>query len=344
MSGAAARPLPRAAETPVRRPRLGFLGLGWIGRSRLQALCEAEVAEVCALADPAPDCLAAALEIAPAPSVLEGLDDLLQQELDGIVIATPSALHARQSAEALERGLHVFCQKPLARTAADAARVIETARRVDRALGVDLSYRRTRAAEAVRTSVRSGELGRVFAVDLEFHNAYGPDRPWFYRRSQAGGGCLMDLGTHLLDLALWILEPDPVVDVRAELRASGRPLLPKTDAVEDWAALTVRMASDTVVRISCSWNLSAGRDAVIGAAFYGTDGAAVLRNVDGSFYDLRADRHHGTGSEPLTVPPDAWGGRALLHWVQHITGGGGFDPAIESTLAVARALDRAYGR
>jgi predicted dehydrogenase len=54
--------------------------------------------------------------------------------------------------------------------------------------------------------MRSGELGRVFAVDLVFHNAYGPDKPWFYDPELAGGGCVMDLGVHLVDLALWSLD------------------------------------------------------------------------------------------------------------------------------------------
>ena len=109
------------------RPRLGFLGLGWIGRSRLEALAASGVAEITAQADPA------------VPDSLGSLDDLLATELDGIVIATPSALHAEQAIAALEHGVAVFCQKPLGRTAAEAEAVVEAARRADRLLCVDLS-------------------------------------------------------------------------------------------------------------------------------------------------------------------------------------------------------------
>src|SRR5690606_1877444 len=152
------------------------------------------------------------------------LEDLLEAEPDGIVIATPSALHARDAERALRAGTAVFCQKPVGRDLAECRSVVEAARAADRLLGVDLCYRRTRAADALRTLVRSGALGHVHSVDLTFHNAYGPDKPWFYRRSESGGGCLLDLGTHLVDLALWLLDETRVEEVRGRLLRDGVPL------------------------------------------------------------------------------------------------------------------------
>ena len=103
-----------------------------------------------------------------------------------VVIATPSALHAEQSIRALDAGAAVFCQKPLGRDAAEAASVVAAARAADRLLSVDFSYRFTRGMEAIAGLIRGGELGHVFAVDLVFHNAYGPGKPWFYDRAQSG--------------------------------------------------------------------------------------------------------------------------------------------------------------
>src|SRR5205823_9344721 len=114
--------------------------------------------------------------------------------LDGIVIATPSALHASQCLAALERGFAVFCQKPLGRNERETRAVVEAARRADRLLGVDFSYRTLGGAEAIRELIRSGSLGRIYAIDAVFHNAYGPDKAWFRDREQSGGGCVMDLG------------------------------------------------------------------------------------------------------------------------------------------------------
>src|SRR5207237_4413923 len=117
-------------------------------------------------------------------------DDLLDGDADAIVIATPSAMHAEQAIAALERGKAVFCQKPLGRNADETRRVVDAARANDRLLGVDLSYRFTDALLKVRDVVQSGELGEIFAADLVFHNAYGPDKRWFYDPKLSGGGCV----------------------------------------------------------------------------------------------------------------------------------------------------------
>src|SRR3954447_8609666 len=135
------------------RPRIGFLGVGWIGRHRMRALAESGAAEVAAIADPTPESLEDAARDAPGARVAGDLDELLDAGLDGIVIATPSALHADQAVAALEAGLAVFCQKPLGRTAAETTRVVRAARTADRLLGVDLSYRFTEAAQAVRSRI-----------------------------------------------------------------------------------------------------------------------------------------------------------------------------------------------
>jgi hypothetical protein len=83
---------------------------------------------------------------------------------------------------------------------------------------------------------------------------------------------------------------------------------------------------------------------VISAAFYGTEGGAALRNVDGSFYDFTADRFRGTARESLTVPPDEWGGRAAVDWASRLASGARFDEGAAELIEVARVLDRIYGR
>ena len=253
-------------------------------------------------------------------------------------------MHCEQSIRALEHGAAVFCQKPLGRTAAEAEAVVEAARAADRLLAVDLSYRFTEAIQRIRELVLAGELGRVYAVDLVFHNAYGPDKPWFYDPALAGGGCVMDLGVHLVDLALWILGGAKVSGVSAHLFAGGEHLTKPPDRVEDYAVATLELDTDVVARIACSWRLQAGCDAVISAAFYGTTGGAALRNVHGSFYDFVAERFRGTERETLATPPDAWGGRAAADWARRLAAGERFSSDAEELIEVARVLDRIYGR
>jgi predicted dehydrogenase len=310
----------------------------------MQAIIEADAAEVVAIADPSPSMSAEAQKLAPNARIVANLDDILDAGVDGIVIATPSAMHAEQSIRALSRGVAVFCQKPLGRTAAETQTVIDAARKADRLIGVDFSYRYTEGMQCIAEIVRAGELGHVFAVDLTFHNAYGPDKAWFYDPAQSGGGCVMDLGVHLVDLALWVLDFPEVSSVTSNLFAGGELLGPAPDRVEDYAIATLQLASGAAVRLACSWRLQAGRDAIISAAFYGQNGGAALRNVDGSFYDFVAERYRGTAREMLASPPDAWGGRAAVDWARRVAGGIRFDAKAERIVNVSRVLDRIYGR
>lgn len=326
------------------KPRLGFLGVGWIGRHRMKKMMETGVVEAAAIADPSAEMRAEAVTLAPDAAVVDTVEELLAQDLDGVVIATPSAQHAEQSVAALERGMAVFCQKPLGRTAAEVSAVVEAARRADRLLGVDLSYRFTNGMQRIRELVRSNELGAVFAADLTFHNAYGPGKPWFFDPKQSGGGCVMDLGVHLVDLALWALNWPEVAEVQSHLMHKGAPLVDATSQCEDYAVATIRLANGAVLRLACSWELPAGKEAVIAAEFYGTAGGAALRNEGGSFYEFISTRMNGTGSEPLAEPDSDWGGRSAQDWARRLASGGGFDPEAERLVDVARVLDAIYQR
>ena len=321
---------------------LGFLGTGWIGRNRMEAMLATGEARAVAICDTDSDMAGQAQEAAPEAAIVSSLDELLRCEPDGVVIATPSALHAEQCIKAFEAGAAVFCQKPLGRTASEVQAVLDAARVADRLLGVDLSYRHTAAIQAIRDRIRSGQLGQVFAADLTFHNAYGPQSGWFWDAELSGGGCLIDLGVHLVDLLLWMFDFPEVVGARGTLLRDGRP--PADGEVENYATGELVLGNGVQARIACSWNLSAGRDAVIEASFYGTAGGAAMRNENGSFFDFSADLFRGQNSERIASPPDDWGGRAAAEWIRTLAAGERFEGTTSGLLETARVLDRLYGR
>jgi predicted dehydrogenase len=327
-----------------RLPRLGFLGVGWIGRQRMEALARAAAARVVAVADRDGEVACSAAHAVGCEVACESLDELLAHELDGVVIATPTALHAAQVEDVLERGLAVFCQKPLGRTLEETRRLIELARQADLALGVDMSYRHLAAVEAALRELQAGRIGEPYAAELVFHNAYGPDKAWVRDVGLAGGGALIDLGPHLVDLAGLFLGELSVEAVHADLFAAGRRLEPDPDGVEDLALAQISLTRERVVRLGCSWWIPAGRDAVIEATFYGPEGALRIANVGGSFYDFEALALHGRVSETLARPPDDWGGRALVAWSRRLAADRGFEPEIESLVEVAAVIDAIYGR
>lgn len=310
----------------------------------MTSLVESGAGEAVAVADASEELARDAASVAPGAAACSSLEELLEHELDGVVIATPSSLHADQTQHCLERGLAVFCQKPLGRSARETAAVIEAARAADRLLGVDLSYRFVRGAQKMRSSIQAGEIGEVYAAEMIFHNAYGPDKPWFLDPRLSGGGCVIDLGTHLVDLALWALDDPEVESVHSSLFSQGSRTFDASAQVEDHALAELELVSGTVIRLACSWFLDAGQDAVIEATFFGRDGSLSMQNVDGSFYDFITRLHRGTSSELLDEPPDGWGGRALVRWAQQLGHDPSFDPAIGGVHEVARVIDRIYGR
>jgi predicted dehydrogenase len=323
-------------------PRLGFLGLGWIGRHRMHALLQSGACEVRGLCEPDATALAAARELAPQARVASSFGQLLEEPLDGVVIATPSAQHAEQALQALSRGLAVFCQKPLGRAEQEVRAVVEAARRADRSLGVDLSYRRTRALEELRRVVQSGELGEIFAANLVFHNAYGPDKPWFYDPKLAGGGALMDLGIHLIDLLLWVLDFPKLQHQCCQMFSKGAVLRDRFEQVEDFVSAQLTLEGGIAVQLACSWHLHAGRDCVIEASLYGRAGGVSLKNEGGSFYDFSTEAYSGTARRVLAAPPDAWGGRCLVDWAERLRVDRSFDPTCERLIDVAQVIDGLY--
>ena len=336
-----AEPAPRIAKLSS-RPRVGFLGVGWIGRHRLQSILECGAVEVAAVAD---SNSAAASEMAaqiPGAVAAPSLEALLELPLDGLVIATPTALHAEQAIIALEKDTAVFCQKPLGRSADETARVVRAARLANRLLAVDLSYRFVRGIQKIKQMISAGEIGTIYVADLVFHNAYGPDKGWYYDRDFSGGGCLIDLGIHLIDLALWILDFPVVENVSSRLFSQGRPVQHVPGALEDYALARLDLATGATINLACSWRLPAGRDAVIRASFFGPAGGLSVQNLGGSFYDFRAQRFEGTSRVILDEPPDPWGGRAAVAWAEQLSKDASFDGQIEQACLVAEVIDEIY--
>jgi predicted dehydrogenase len=128
--------------------------------------------------------------------------------------------------------------------------------------------------------------------------------------------------------------------VSADLFAAGERLA--RPGLEEHAVATLRFPDGAVARIACSWNLHAGRDAVIAVDLHGTEGGLSMANVAGSFHDFEARHHRGTASDVIARPPDDWGGRAAAHWAKGLARGDGFDPRTLRLVTLSETLDRLY--
>jgi predicted dehydrogenase len=323
-------------------PKLGFLGVGWIGKNRLEALVNHHLIEEIALCDPDSSSIRSILNTIPSAKVHENFMDLLKEDVDGIVIATPSALHAKQAIQALKEGKAVFCQKPLGRNLEETKAVVSMAKQANKLLSVDYSYRYTKGIRAIKKLIDQEKLGKIYAVEAVFHNAYGPDKAWFYDPELSGGGCLIDLGSHLLDLLVYLFNP-PTIEVQyAHLLTNGKTITDPRKAVEDFAEAQLNTSTGISIRMACSWKLPVGKDAEISLKIFGTKGGASFHNVNGSFYDFQTDLYYQNSAQTIEVPPDDWGGKAIQHWAEQLAQQNTFNPNNEELVKSAALMEDIY--
>ncbi|HEX2920137.1 MAG TPA: Gfo/Idh/MocA family oxidoreductase [Bacteroidales bacterium] len=325
------------------KPDLAFVGTGWIGYNRMKALVDEGICNPVAIFEPDLDNAGRAFKLATEATLFRDFDDMLDSNPDGIVIASPNALHANQCISALQRGIPVFCQKPLGRSAEETAKVISEAYVSNRLLGVDMSYRYTSGMQKLYNQYRN-DIGRIHAIDLVFNNAYGPDKDWFYNQKISGGGCLLDLGVHLIDLALWMLDFPEVRSISSVLFSKGKIIEDNDSMIEDFVSAQIETEDGVLIRLVCSWNLPAGQDAEIKASFYGTELAVLFYNIGGSFYDFETAICRKTEREIISMPPDDWGGRALIQWTRDIQQNRHFRKDAFKYYNTSEVVDRIYRR
>jgi predicted dehydrogenase len=220
-------------------------------------------------------------------------------EVDAVVICTPSHLHEEQAIAAMRAGKHVLVEKPLAFDAAAAERVCQVAEETGRCLMVAMNNRYRPDIQALKPFARGGELGELFLMKAGWLNRKirMPRPTWRHRLETAGGGALMDLGTQVLDLALWTLDYPPVERVVAELHP-GEGM-----EVEDAATLMVWVRNGPVLSVEMTWSLLAERDRHY-LQILGTGGAASIAPLS-----VNKEVEHGL----LDVTPQIAPGRENLY-------------------------------
>jgi predicted dehydrogenase len=218
MSHGSSRP---SSRPPVDGPRLrgALLGCGFIAENghlpayRAQAASEMPL-EIVAIAEPNAARRAKAGKLVPGAVLYEDADQLLSSEahrLDYVDIATPPYDHARLSHMALDKGLHVLCEKPMATTPADARSILEHAMKAKRVFFPCHNYKHAPVVKAVKQVLESGLIGKVNLVTLHtFRNTHAKGvsewRPdWRREKKYSGGGIAMDHGAHTFYLAFdWL--------------------------------------------------------------------------------------------------------------------------------------------
>jgi len=201
--------------------RIGIIGAGRIvERAHLPVLANLPEVVVAGLFDPDLERARATADSFHVPHVCRTLDKLFGLGLDIALVACPNAQHASMSIAALEAQLHVVCEKPMALNSAEAQAMFLAAERAGRELMIAFANRFRPEIVALQKMIQEGVLGEITAIRCGWLRRKGVPGvgTWFTRRALAGGGVLTDLGSHLIDLALWL---------------SGRPAVLNTSCVVD---------------------------------------------------------------------------------------------------------------
>ena len=277
--------------------RVGVVGVGWAGQQHLAAYARIPGVEIAAVAGLELDQRAELQAQYDIPQAVDGWEELLALDgLDAVSIAVPTFLHAPIAGAALGRGLHVLCEKPIARTLEEAEAMVRAARDAGRVLDVVFNHRRRGDIETLKEIVDEGRLGRPYYTKAWWMRRSGIPTlgSWFTQSQLAGGGPLMDIGVHVLDYALFLLGNPAVSAVsastydllgRAGFGSSAESAKSGADGsgrfdVEDLATVFVRLADGGTLLLEASWAAHRIEGDEFGVTMFGTGGGAHLSVFD----------------------------------------------------------------
>jgi predicted dehydrogenase len=204
----------------------------------------------------------------PDAKIYDNVEDLLRDpDVQVVHVCTPNDTHAEISIAALEAGKHVLCEKPMAKTAADARRMLETSERTGKKLSIAYQNRFRRDSLWLKEAVRAGELGDIYVAKAHaVRRRAVPTWGVFLDKEKQGGGPLIDIGTHALDLALWMMDN---YEPRTVLGTSYRKLAEQGSAANEWgnwdpakftvedsAFAMITMKNGATIWLESSWALN----------------------------------------------------------------------------------------
>jgi predicted dehydrogenase len=198
--------------------KIAIIGAGFIGEIHAKAVQNHPLAELLAVVDSDDGKAKLLAEKFSIPHSFSSIDDLVKsQTVDAVVIGTPNFLHASQTEIALNAGLHVMVEKPMALSVQEAERMNQLSQETNRILMVAHCWRYDREVNWLREQVIQNKIGPIVRTkSYGIHENWGP-AGWFVQKKLAGGGALMDMGIHAIDTARYILGDPKPVKVYAEL-------------------------------------------------------------------------------------------------------------------------------
>lgn len=271
--------------------RVGVVGAGAIGSlAHAPGYAKDPRVEIVGVTDTNPDRAKELADKFGIPNVYPSTKALIEDGgAQAVSIGVPNTSHASVALEALNAGADVLLEKPMTTDPKDAEEVVRCARENNRILMIGMTHRFTTKADVLSRYLNSGRFGQVYHARTVWMRRRGDPGGWFNDSRYSGGGALMDIGVHALDLAWWLMGcPEP-------MRVSGalhREVAPyKTDFISGWptyehptdvtfdvddfASAMIHFRNGAALELSVAWAVN-GPDNQLDLDLYGTQGGAKL--------------------------------------------------------------------
>ena len=338
------------------RVRVGVVGLGFMGKTHARN-AEEFGHEVVAGVDIVEEARVEFAETFDATTYESAEAMYASEDLDAVTVSTPNAFHEEAVVPALELGLDVLCEKPLAHSLESAERIARAARGAEGFCYLNFHNRLSGAAAMLKEYQAEGRFGEVTHVEANYVRRRGIPGlgTWFTSRELAGGGALVDIGVHAIDFALYALDYPDVESVFGITRAEFGTHEGYVDPdgwgdgtggfeVEDSVTALVRCAGGKTVSLEVSW--AATREETDECFVRGTDAGARL-SLGGdelTIYDTGSQGvdHYRECTHEGSLEPDGWRGSDELFLDAVADGRAPELNTVEEALTVQRVMDGIY--
>ncbi len=336
------------------RLRCGVIGAGAIGLDHLNSLSQSHRGTAVAISEHNPARAREACDRFKIPRNYSDYRELLEQaDIDAVIVALPNHLHAPVAIEALRARKHVLLEKPLAMSAKEASKIIDIAAKMRRTVMVAQNYRFNRHTQLAKMMIQRGDLGEIYHARCFWLRRSGIPRigSWFTQKKSSGGGCVVDIGSHMLDTCLHLLGDFDVTSVsghthsRFGSRGAGEGAWGKSEIdpakpfdVEDYGVALLKLKSGRTVTLEASWaGFHAGDMREQGVDLLGTTAglslfpAKIFRNGSAGYETVHL------ASAKVPYPEDR-----VQHFVNCVLEGKKPLVTIEESLKLQQILDAIY--
>ena len=193
-------------------------------------------------------------------------DMLEKSDIEAVIIATPTSTHKDITIDCLNAGKDVLIEKPMARTFQEAKQIVDAAKKNKKILMVGMNLRYRPDTMLLRSFINTNEIGEPFYVKCGWIRKQSSGEKWFTKKEESGGGVIIDLGIHIMDLALWLLNYPEISSV------SAQNFHHYTKNVEDTSISCIKCINSAVINMEVSWSLPVEKDHFF-LEVYGTKGS-----------------------------------------------------------------------